>query len=239
MKLLLAEDQLDLARPVCVILEKSGFSVDVAADGIEALGMLRSNEYDAVLLDVMMPGMSGWEVLAQIRADGNQVPVMMLTAMDSLDDKVRGLEGGADDYMTKPIEMREMVARVRAMTRTRTVETSNTMAMGDLTLRRSSCELISGTGSFRLSQKEYVMAEMLAHANGRAITVDRFVEKMWPHETLDAPGVMVELYISYLRNKMSALHSRMGISEGDGGYALSMDAMPPAGADFLPTGSAS
>ena len=119
MKLLLAEDQLDLARPVCVILEKSGFSVDVAADGIEALGMLRSNEYDAVLLDVMMPGMSGWEVLAQIRADGNQVPVMMLTAMDSLDDKVRGLEGGADDYMTKPIEMREMVARVRAMTRTR------------------------------------------------------------------------------------------------------------------------
>lgn len=236
MKLLLAEDQLDLARPVCVILEKSGFSVDVAADGVEAIGMLRSNEYDAVLLDVMMPGMNGWEVLSQMRADGNQTPVMMLTAMDSIEDKVRGLEGGADDYMTKPIEMREMVARVRAMTRTREVETSNTMAMGDLTLRRSSFEMISGTGSFRLSQREYTMAEMLAHANGRAIAVDRFVEKMWPHESLEAPEVMVELYISYLRNKMSALHSRMGISKSDGGYALSMGAVAAGDAASIPTG---
>lgn len=220
MKILIAEDQEGLARPIKIMLEKNGFSVDIARDGVEAIGLLHSNEYDGVLLDVMMPHMTGWEVLAQLREDGNQVPVMMLTAMDSMDDKVRGLENGANDYLTKPFDMRELVARIRAMTRTQTVETSNTLAMGDLTLRRSSCELISASGSFRLGTKEYLMAEMLAHANGNAISVDRFVEKMWPHDTIETPKIMVELYISYLRNKMQALHSKMTITETASGFAI-------------------
>lgn len=220
MKLLLAEDQPQLAKPVSVMLEKSGFEVEVANDGEQTLEMLRNGEYDGVLLDIMMPKVNGWEILSIIRSEGNQVPVMLLTARDSLDDKVRGLEGGADDYLTKPFEMRELVARVRALTRTRTTETSNTMAMGDLTLRRSSQEIISEHGSFRLNSKEYKMAEMLAHSNGRAVSVSRLAEKMWPHNDVDDIESAVSLYASYLSNKMKALHSGQAIVKTEEGYAL-------------------
>lgn len=220
MKVLLAEDQPQLARPVGVLLERSGFDVEFAYDGEQALGMLRNGEYDGVLLDVMMPKMDGWEILAALRSEGNQVPVMMLTALDSIDDKVRGLEGGADDYLTKPFDMRELVARVRALTRTRATETSNTMAMGDLTLRRSSQEMMSETGSFRLSSKEYRMAEMLAHSNGRTVPTERLAEKMWPRKDMDDEEAAVALYASYLGNKMAALHSRKGIRRDGDGYAL-------------------
>lgn len=220
-RILMAEDQEQLAHAVGVVLEMGGFSVDVATDGVEALGMLRNGEYDGVLLDVMMPRMDGWEVLARLREDGNQVPVMMLTARDTIDDKVRGLEGGADDYMTKPFEMRELVARIRAMTRTRAVETANTLAMGDLTLRRSSMELMSADGSsFRLTAKEFTMAEMLAHGNGHPIAPERFAEKLWPRGDADVPELAVGLHVAYLRNKMAVLHSSRTIANVGDGYAL-------------------
>lgn len=220
MKLLLAEDQPQLAKPVSIMLEKSGFEVEIAYDGEQTLEMLRNGEYDGVLLDIMMPKIDGWEILTIIRSEGNQVPVMLLTARDSLDDKVRGLEGGADDYLTKPFEMRELVARVRALTRTRKTETSNKMTMGDLTLRRSSKEMISEYGSFRLNSKEYKMAEMIAHSNGKAVSVRRFAEKMWPHNDVDDIESAVALYVSYLGNKMKALHSSKEIVRADDGYAL-------------------
>lgn len=220
MKILIAEDNRQLAKPVSVILEKSGFEVEAAYDGEQALTMLRNGEYDGVLLDIMMPKKDGWEILASLRSEGNQVPVMLLTARDSLDDKVRGLEGGADDYLTKPFEMRELVARVRALTRTRATETSNTMVMGDLTLRRSSQEMISEHGSFRLNSKEYRMAEMLAHSNGHAVSVTRLAEKMWPRNDVADIESAVSLYASYLGNKMRALHSRKEISRIGNGYAL-------------------
>lgn len=220
MKLLIAEDQPGLVRPVKVMLEKNGFDVEVATDGAQALDMLRNGEYDGVLLDIMMPKVSGWEILAILRDEGNQVPVMLLTAKDTLDDKVRGLEGGADDYLTKPFEMRELIARVRALTRTRATETSNTMLMGDLTLRRSSQELISEHGSFRLNPKEYRMAEMLAHSNGHPVSVSRLAEKMWPHNDVDDIESAVSLYASYLGNKMKALHSSQRIVLIEGGYAI-------------------
>jgi DNA-binding response OmpR family regulator len=220
MKLLLAEDQPQLAKPVRVMLEKSGFSVEVASDGAQALDMLRNGEYDGVLLDIMMPKMDGWEILSILRSEGNQVPVMLLTARDTLDDKVRGLEGGADDYLTKPFEMRELVARVRALTRTRATETSNTMLMGDVMLRRSSQEILSEYGSFRLNPKEYRMAEMLAHSNGRPVSVGRLAEKMWPHGDVDDIDSAVSLYVSYLGNKMKALHSAKRIIHVGDGYAI-------------------
>lgn len=220
MKLLLAEDQPQLAKPVRVMLEKSGFSVEVASDGAQALDMLRNGEYDGVLLDIMMPKMDGWEILSILRSEGNQVPVMLLTARDTLDDKVRGLEGGADDYLTKPFEMRELVARVRALTRTRATETSNTMLMGDVMLRRSSQEILSEYGSFRLNPKEYRMAEMLAHSNGRPVSVGRLAEKMWPYGDVDDIDSAVSLYVSYLGNKMKALHSSKRIIHVGDGYAI-------------------
>lgn len=203
------------------MLEKNGFVVEVAYDGEQTLEMLRNGEYDGVLLDIMMPKMSGWEILSIIRSEGNQVPVMLLTARDSLDDKVRGLEGGADDYLTKPFEMRELIARVRALTRSRATETSNTMAMGDLTLRRSSQELLSEYGSFRLNSKEYKMAEMLAHSNGSPVSVERLAEKMWPRNDVDDIESAVSLYASYLGNKMKALHSGKRLVRTGDGYAIS------------------
>lgn len=227
MKILIAEDQPQLARSVSVILERSGFDVEVAEDGAQALDRLRNGEYDGLLLDIMMPKLDGWEILATLRSEGNQVPVMLLTARDSIDDKVRGLEGGADDYLTKPFEMRELVARVRALTRTRATETSNTMEMGDLTLRRSSQEMMSDHGSFRLNQKEFLMAEMLAHSNGQAVSVERLAEKMWPRDDAGDARAAVSLYASYLSNKMRALHSEMSVERVGDGYAIS----GPAGGD--------
>lgn len=214
MKLLLAEDTRALARATQAYLQHAGYDVDVVGDGEGALDALRSGEYDGVLLDIMMPKMSGMEVLSAIRADGNDVPVMMLTALDTLDERVEGLEGGADDYLTKPFEMREMVARVRAMTRTRRVEPTDDMRMGDVTLRRSTSEMTNGYGTFRISDTEMRMAEMLTSSNGAVVTTQRLCEKLGGDE------LAVRLYASYLASKMESLHSAMTVVAGDGGYRL-------------------
>ena len=153
MRLLLAEDEKSLARAVSAILEKNNFSVDVVHDGADALDWLRAGNYDGAVLDIMMPKMDGIPVLKTIRAEGNMLPVLLLTAKSEIDDKVEGLDSGANDYLTKPFAAKELLARIRAMTRTATAQPSSTLQFGNLTLDRATFELKSPSGSFRLGRR--------------------------------------------------------------------------------------
>ena len=154
MRLLLAEDERSLAKAVGAILEKNNFSVDIVYDGADALDYLRAGNYDGAVLDIMMPKMSGIEVLKTIRAEGNMLPVLLLTAKSEIDDKVEGLDSGANDYLTKPFNSKELLARIRAMTRTQAAQGSSELKIGNITLDRATFELSSPSGSFRLANKD-------------------------------------------------------------------------------------
>lgn len=177
MRLLLAEDEKALSRALVAILERSSYSVDAVFDGQTALEYLESEEYDGVILDVMMPRLDGFEVLKALRQAGNLVPVLMLTAKSEVDDKVLGLDLGANDYLTKPFHTRELLARVRAMTRTQIARPDTRLCMGNLTLDQATMELSSPFGSFRLANKEYQVLELLMSKPRRLIPTERFLEK--------------------------------------------------------------
>lgn len=176
-RLLLAEDEKALSRALVAILERSSYSVDAVFDGQTALEYLESEEYDGVILDVMMPRLDGFEVLKALRQAGNLVPVLMLTAKSEVDDKVLGLDLGANDYLTKPFHTRELLARVRAMTRTQIARPDTRLCMGNLTLDQATMELSSPFGSFRLVNKEYQVLELLMSNPRRLIPTERFLEK--------------------------------------------------------------
>lgn len=220
MRLLLAEDEKSLARAVSAILEKNNFSVDVVYDGADALDWLRAGNYDGALLDIMMPKMDGITVLKTIRAEGNMLPVLLLTAKSEIDDKVEGLDSGANDYLTKPFAAKELLARIRAMTRTTTAQPSSTLQFGNLTLDRATFELKSPTGSYRLANKEFQMLETLM-ANPRSlISTERFMEKIWGYDA-EAEINVVWVYISYLRKKLAALNANVQIkATRNAGYSL-------------------
>ena len=220
MRLLLAEDEKSLARAVSAILEKNNFSVDVVYDGADALDWLRAGNYDGAVLDIMMPKMDGITVLKTIRAEGNMLPVLLLTAKSEIDDKVEGLDSGANDYLTKPFAAKELLARIRAMTRTQTAQPSSTLQFGNLTLDRATFELKSPSGSFRLANKEFQMLETLM-ANPRSlISTERFMEKIWGYDA-EAEINVVWVYISYLRKKLTALNANVQIkATRNAGYSL-------------------
>ncbi|MBQ6403029.1 MAG: response regulator transcription factor [Oscillospiraceae bacterium] len=220
MRLLLAEDEKSLARAVSAILEKNNFSVDVVYDGADALDWLRAGNYDGAVLDIMMPKMDGITVLKTIRAEGNMLPVLLLTAKSEIDDKVEGLDSGANDYLTKPFAAKELLARIRAMTRTPTAQPSSTLQFGNLTLDRATFELNSPTGSYRLANKEFQMLETLM-ANPRSlISTERFMEKIWGYDA-EAEINVVWVYISYLRKKLAALNANVQIkATRNAGYSL-------------------
>ena len=219
-RLLLAEDETSLARAVSAILEKNNFSVDVVHDGADALDWLRAGNYDGAVLDIMMPKMDGITVLKTIRAEGNMLPVLLLTAKSEIDDKVEGLDSGANDYLTKPFAAKELLARIRAMTRTPTAQPSSVLQFGNLTLDRATFELKSPTGSFRLANKEFQMLETLM-ANPRSlISTERFMEKIWGYDA-EAEINVVWVYISYLRKKLAALNANVQIkATRNAGYSL-------------------
>lgn len=219
MKLLFAEDERSLSRAITHILEKNCYSVDAVYDGQAALEYLENGDYDGIILDIMMPKVDGISVLRTIRAKGNPVPVLMLTAKAEIDDKVLGLDTGANDYLTKPFDTKELLARIRAMTRgNRAVDA--TLNYGNITLNRTNFELSSPTGSFRLANKEYQMMELLM-ANARGlISSDQFLEKIWGLDS-DVESSVVWVYISYLRKKLSALNANVSIrAVRNAGYVL-------------------
>ena len=220
MRLLLAEDEKSLSRALVKILEHGKYSVDAVYDGEEALDYLEAGEYDGVILDIMMPKKDGLEVLQTIRKQGNAVPVLLLTAKSEIDDKVRGLDLGANDYLTKPFAPPELLARIRAMTRAQSAQVDSALHVGNITLDTSSYELSSPTDSFRLANKEFQMMEMLMSNPKQLIPTERFMEKIWGYDS-EAEINVVWVYISYLRKKLTALKANVAIkATRNAGYSL-------------------
>ena len=210
MRLLLAEDEKALSKALTTILERNNYSVDAAYDGKEALEYLEADNYDGVILDIMMPRIDGITVLQEIRKKGNLIPVLLLTAKSEVDDKVIGLDAGANDYLTKPFNSRELLARIRAMTRTQTVQRNSQLKVGNITLDRATYELSAASGSYRLANKEFQMMEMLMSNPKNVISTERFMEKIWGYDS-EAEINVVWVYISYLRKKLAALHADIQI----------------------------
>lgn len=220
MRLLLAEDEKALSRALTAILERSGYAVDAVFDGQSALDYLNSENYDGVILDVMMPKMDGFTVLKTLRQAGNLVPILLLTAKSEIDDKVQGLDLGANDYLTKPFHSRELLARIRAMTRTQVAQADTRLRLGNVTLDQATLELSTPSGSFRLANKEYQVLELLMSNPHRLIPTERFLEKIWGYDS-EAELNVVWVYISYLRKKLAALHATVQIkATRNAGYTL-------------------
>lgn len=222
MRLLLAEDEVSLSKAIVAILEKNHYSVDAVYDGEEALVYLDSGNYDGLILDLMMPKLDGLSVLKRIRAMQNTIPVLILTARSEIDDKVAGLDSGANDYLTKPFHAKELLARIRAMLRTQTAQTDSILSYGNISLDCASCTLSSPTGSFRLANKEFQMMELLLCNPGAIIPTERFLEKIWGYDS-DVEINVVWTYISYLRKKLTALKADIQIKAmRNTGYSLQM-----------------
>lgn len=220
MRLLLAEDEKELAKALAVILRHNNYSVDVVYNGEDALCYLENGDYDGAILDIMMPKIDGLTVLRRVRDKGNGIPVLILTARSDIDDRVEGLDAGADDYLTKPFAMKELLARVRAMLRRRTESVDTSLTFGDLTLELSSCMLSCGDKKQRLTNKEFQMLEMLITADGGIISVERFMDKIWGYDSETEQNV-VWVYVSYLRKKLSGLGSKVIIeAHRNLGYSL-------------------
>ena len=170
MRLLLAEDEKALSKALTTILERNNYSVDAIYDGQEALDYLEYGQYDGIILDIMMPKVDGITVLKTIRSSGNNIPVLMLTAKSEVDDKVEGLDSGANDYLTKPFQSKELLARIRAMTRSSTAQLSSQLKMGNVTLNQATFELSTPSGSVRLANKEFQMLELMMSNPNRLTT---------------------------------------------------------------------
>ena len=220
MRLLLAEDERSLARALTVLLRKNNYEVDAVYDGDEAMAYLGSGNYDGAILDIMMPKRDGIDVLCQLRRQGNRLPVLLLTAKSEVDDKVLGLDSGANDYLTKPFASQELLARIRAMTRAQSSQTSSVLQTGNITLDQRTYELSSPTGSFRLANREFQILELLMQNPGNLISAERLMEKIWGYDSETEISV-VWVYISYLRKKLSALGANIQIrATRNVGYCL-------------------
>jgi len=220
MKLLYAEDEAAMCEAVTDILTYHNYSVDAVDNGRDALDYAHNEQYDGIILDVMMPKMSGLEVLRQLRIEGCRTPVLLLTAKSEVEDRIEGLDAGADDYLPKPFAMGELLARVRAMLRRREEFTPNVITCGDLQLNQQSAELRCGENSVVLPKLEYKLMELLMLNQGICLSTEDMLVKVWGYETEADVGV-VWVYLSYLRKRLAALGSKVEIKARRGvGYTL-------------------
>lgn len=210
MRLLLAEDEKTLSNALVTILKHNNYSVDAVYNGEDAIDYIETGVYDGVILDIMMPKVDGITVLKTIRAGGNKMPVLLLTAKSDVDDKVLGLDAGADDYLTKPFVTKELLARIRAMTRRQAELTDNSLSFGDLKLDRVSFELSSPSGKLPLTAKEFQIMESFTNHPSQIISAERLMEKIWGFDS-DSEINVVWTYISYLRKKLKLLQSGVTI----------------------------
>lgn len=219
MRILLAEDEKSLARAIVKIFEKNNYSADAVHTGKDALAYLEAANYDVVVLDVMMPEMDGITALKKIRESGSNIPVLLLTAKSEVEDKVLGLDSGANYYLTKPFDTKELLATIRAITRS-PVSNDSKLMVGNITLDRASYELSSTVSTFKLANKEFQMMEMLMSNPHRLISAERFMEKIWGYDS-EAEINVVWVYISYLRKKLAALNADFIIKASrNAGYSL-------------------
>ena len=220
MKILIVEDEVLLADSLKTALEQKGFTVETAYNGETGKEYAELGVYDLLILDVMMPKLDGLQVLTALREQGVATPVLLLTAKSQIEDRVAGLTGGADDYLPKPFDPREFVARVGALTRRGGAYTPSLLTVGNTTLNRSTFELVGESASVRLSSKEFQMLELLMRQKGRLISTEQFMERIWGYDS-DAELNVVWAYISYLRRKLEMVGSNVRIAARRGqGYLL-------------------
>ena len=220
MRLLIAEDELDLAEALTVFFQKNHFSVDVVNDGADAYEYASFGEYDAIILDVMMPKMNGIDVLRRLRAEGIKTPVMMLTAKGMKDDRITGFNAGADDYLPKPFEPDELICRVRAMLRRSDNYRPSALEFGNVTLDPSTGLLACSGRSVRLSGREYQVMELFMRSPNVVFSADKIMERVWGWDS-DAEINVIWVHISNLRKKLRSIGSKITIRAVRGlGYAL-------------------
>lgn len=220
MRLLLAEDERSLSRALTAILEGNRYSVDAVFDGAEALAYLETGHYDAAILDIMMPKLDGLTVLRRLRAAGRRVPVLLLTAKGEVEDKVLGLDSGANDYLAKPFSTSELLARIRAMTRNLEVQQGVLLRMGNTVLDCAAFQLSTPGGSIMLPNKEFQMMELLLRCAPGLIPAERFLETVWGLDS-EAESNVVSVHISRLRKKLAELGADVEIAAArNAGYYL-------------------
>lgn len=223
MKLLYAEDEPALSEAVVDYLTYHNYIVDAVYNGNDAYDYAISGDYDGIILDIMMPGRDGLDVLSALRKNGCTVPVLLLTAKTQVEDRIRGLDTGADDYLPKPFDMGELMARIRAMLRRREEFHPDVISFGDLTLRMQSGELCAGEKSISLPKQEYRLMEQLMRNHNIYLSTEDLLVKAWGYNT-ETDINSVWLYISYLRKRLSAIGSRVEIiSKRNIGYKLEME----------------
>lgn len=203
MRILLAEDERDMNMLITKILKKEGYSVDSCFDGEEASEYLRGADYDAAILDIMIPKKDGYKVVEELRNRGSEIPVIFLTAKDGIQDRVKGLDIGADDYLIKPFDFDELLARIRAMTRRRGAHTSSIIKIGDLEIDTAARSAKRGNRNIELSAREFSILEYLAANKGRVLSREQIESHVWNYEYEGGTNV-VDVYISYLRKKIDA-----------------------------------
>ena len=222
MRILIVEDEVKLADALAQIFMNNKITADVCYDGVSGLDNALSGIYDVIVLDIMLPKMNGIDVLKAIRKNNMSVPVLLLTAMDELSDKVRGFDCGADDYLTKPFYTEELLARVKALGRRNSSEPAyeNEMRFGELRLNLQSYELFCGQNSVKLGLKEFSIMELLMKNGGYVLSKETILLKVWGYES-DAEYNNVEVYISFLRKKLAYIKSDVSVKTIRGvGYCL-------------------
>ena len=208
MRLLIVEDEKRLADTLRQLLHRQGYTADVSYDGVSGLDNAMSGIYDLVILDVMLPGMNGFQVAQKLRQGGIVVPVLMLTAKSGLTDRIHGLDCGADYYLTKPFEAEELLACIRTLLRRAggALQESDTLTWGDLSLERGTFTLVCGGRDVRLSRRDYDLMELLMRNGTQVVTKEQMLVKVWGYDS-QAEDNNAEVYISFLRRKLSHLHS--------------------------------
>ena len=203
MRILIAEDERDLNRLICQALERAGYGVDACFDGQEALDFLDGAQYDCVVLDIMMPKKDGRQVLQTLRDRGSAVPVIFLTALDSIQDRIDGLDLGADDYLVKPFDLNELLARIRAVTRKYGTQKTSVLTVGDLTVDTASRTVTRAGQAISLSAKEYAILEYMIRHKGAVLSRQQLEDHIWNYDYAGGSNV-VDVYIAYLRKKIDA-----------------------------------
>lgn len=223
MKILIAEDETHLNEIMTRQLKDNGYQADACLDGEEALDYLSVEEYDAVILDIMMPKVDGLQVLTKMRQRGNSTPVLLLTALDRIEDRVRGLDLGADDYLTKPFAFEELLARIRVLTRKRAGSSTNILSLADLTLDMQSHQVKRGDQEISLSSKEFSILQYMILNKNVVLSRDKLEHHIWNYD-YDGSSNMIDVYIRYLRKKIDEpfdkklIHTVRGV-----GYVLRAD----------------
>lgn len=220
MRLLIADDDRDIARALAVLLERNHYSTDTVCNGSDAYIFASGGDYDGLILDIMMPGMDGLKVLRKLRADGVNTPVLLLTARGDVEDRVDGLDAGADDYLPKPFAASELLARVRAMLRRKDQYRGDVLEFQGLTLNLSTYELSFGGKGLRLVSREFQMLELLMQSPGNVVSTEQFMERIWGWDS-EVEVSIVWVYISNLRKKFDSLGAPVNIRAVRGvGYCL-------------------